>query len=73
MTLHILDQALLASGITEKRRYAIKEVKIILGTSFETLRKLLKSGSIRGQKVGRNWKFVYHDDLKNYLEVDGRQ
>ena len=64
----LLEQALSASGIIKKYRYTIKESLIILGTSSETLRKLLKSDTIRGQKVGRNWKFIYHDDLEKYLE-----
>ena len=67
MDMTLIDQALVAAGIEKKPRYTLKETQLIIGTSLESLRRKLRDGSLKGQRFGKKWLFVYHDDLKNML------
>jgi len=67
MDMSVLEQALIAAGIDKKQRYTLKETQLIIGTSIESLRRKLRDGSLKGQRFGKKWLFVYHDDLKNLL------
>ena len=62
-----LDKALHAAGIEKKQRYTLKETQLIIGTSLESLRRKLRDGSLQGQRFGKKWLYIYHEDLKNLL------
>ena len=66
----IMDRALAASNIQQKERYTPKEAQRITGVSIETNRRVLRAGSLKGQRVSHNWLFIYHDDLAELLNQD---
>jgi len=64
----LLLKALHASGITKKDRYSLDEVRRIIGAPITTIRRQLRDGSLVGQRTGRKWQYVYHDDLANSMD-----
>lgn len=38
----------------------------------ETIRRALKSGELKGFKLGKGWR-VYQDDLNNYIELKNKE
>jgi len=64
----MIDKALEASGVNKQNRYSIKDVQQIIGVSIESIRRMLRTGLIKGHKIGKNWLYVYHEDLSNLLE-----
>ena len=70
----LLLKALHASGIIQKERYTLDEVQKIIGAPITTIRKQLLDGSLIGQRTGRKWQYVYHDDLATSLGAkNGKQ
>jgi len=63
----LIDKALEAAGIPKRDRYTIKDAQKVIGASIETIRRKLADGSLRGQRFGKKWIFIYHDDLENFL------
>jgi len=63
----VIDLALRAAGVERKDRYSLKEARVIIGTSLESLRRKLRDGTIKGQRFGKKWLFIYHEDLKKLL------
>ena len=63
----MLLKALHASGISKKDRYSLDEVRQIIGAPITTIRKQLREGKLVGQRTGKNWQYVYHEDLANSL------
>ncbi len=48
--------------------YSVKEAKEILGIkSDRTMGKLLRSGEIRGAKIGREWR-ISEEDLRTFYK-----
>ena len=64
----LIAKALAASGIPKRDRYTPKEAQQIVGTSIETIRRMLREVTLTGQRVRRNWLYIYHDDLAKLLE-----
>lgn len=59
----LLLKALHASGIAKKDRYSLEEVRMIIGIPITTIRKQLREGYLIGQRTGRKWQYIYHEDL----------
>lgn len=68
METEIINKALVASKIEKMDRYTLKEAQIITGASIETIRRMLRDGSLKGQRIGRKWLYIYHDDLSRLFE-----
>jgi predicted site-specific integrase-resolvase len=66
----LIAKALAASGVPQRERYTPKEVQLILGASIETIRRMLREGTLKGQRIRRNWIYIYHDDIANLLDKD---
>jgi excisionase family DNA binding protein len=56
----------LAGRDNPRRVYSASEVAAVLGLHVNTVAQLLRAGSIRARKVGRDWK-IPHDALEEYL------
>lgn len=67
MRKELIDKALEASGVPRGDRYTIKQTQIIIGASIETIRRMLRSGILKGQRVGRKWLYIYHDEIEKLL------
>jgi len=52
--------------------YTVPELCEALDISDKTLSKILKSGELKGRKVGRRWT-VTREALEDYLGLRGRQ
>jgi len=52
--------------IGDIKLYSIKELSELTGTSGETLRKYLKTGRIKGQKLGKTW-YATEEALRDYF------
>ena len=72
MSHSLIAKALAASGIPPRERYTPKEAQHILGASIETIRRMLREGTLQGQRINRNWLYIYHDDLEKLLEKDSK-
>jgi len=72
MSQTLIAKALAASGIPQRDRYTPKEAQMIVGTSIETIRRMLREGTLTGQRVRRNWLYIYHDDLAKLLEKSNK-
>ena len=59
----LLLKALHASGVAKKDRYSLDEVRMIIGIPITTIRRQLRDGSLIGQRTGRKWQYIYHEDL----------
>lgn len=49
--------------------YTTEELSKILGITLQTLRKYIKSGKLKGKKIGGTW-FVDESNLKKFLGND---
>jgi len=67
MTPKLIDKALEAARVPKCDRYTLKDAQKIIGASIETIRRKLANGSLRGQRFGKKWIFIYHDDLDDFL------
>lgn len=63
----IISQALAAAELTTKPRYPISEVAQILGIPLTTLRRLLREGNLQGSRFGKRWRWIYYQDLADFL------
>jgi len=50
----------------QKQYYSVKELADLLGTSRVTIFKKIKSGQIKGERVGRNY-IINREDIKDFL------
>jgi excisionase family DNA binding protein len=41
---------------------------MVLGLNYETIRRKLSRGEIKGKKIGRAWR-IRRDDLREYIEL----
>ena len=48
--------------------YSVTELSERLGVHIQTVRRLLKSGQLRGRKLARKW-YVTEDSLRDYFEA----
>ncbi|MFA4818293.1 MAG: helix-turn-helix domain-containing protein [Patescibacteria group bacterium] len=51
---------------TQKQYYSVKELADLARTSRVTIFKKVKSGQIKGEKVGRNY-IIKKEDIKDFL------
>jgi excisionase family DNA binding protein len=52
------------SSVEPNRIYNLQEASVLLGVSRETFYKLIRTGIIKGWKVGRTWRITGEDLLK---------
>jgi excisionase family DNA binding protein len=52
------------SSVEPNRIYSLQEASALLGVSRETFYKLIRTGIIKGWKVGRTWRITGEDLLK---------
>ena len=58
------DKGRIIEGI---KLYDLLEISGILGVHFKTAQKYLRTGKIKGQKIGRKW-YASDETLKDFLK-----
>ena len=54
------------------KTYSLQEVGEMLGLSVITLRKYLKSGKLKGSKLGKSWR-VTEEEIREYYEKNSNE
>jgi hypothetical protein len=71
----ILQPLLDAAGVAPSPRYSVKDVATVLDRTTKQVLDLIKKNRLPAVKVSaRQWGFVLHEDLVNYLlRLNGRR
>ena len=59
--------AIVLKGGKKMKTYTIEEVAKILKLSTESIRRYLKSGTLKGSRLGRQWR-ISEEDLNKFFE-----
>lgn len=55
----------------EQKLYTVADVAELTGLTSRTIRNYLKDGTLRGKKIGVQWRFTEEDINRLFSEVDG--
>lgn len=55
----------------EQKLYTVADVAELTGLTSRTIRNYLKDGTLRGRKIGVQWRFTEEDINRLFSEVDG--
>ena len=54
------------------KTYDIPEVSKMLGLSVETIRKYLRTGKLKGSKLGKSWK-ITEEEVREFYEINSNK
>ena len=56
----------------EQKLYTVADVAELTGLTSRTIRNYLKDGTLRGRKIGVQWRFTEDDINRLFSEVDAK-